>query len=300
MEYTNISKDAIEMKLKDAAEKVEVALKQYFKDGWAGNTVLSEAMQYSLLGGGKRIRAFLVLEFCRLFGGTEKAAMPYACALEMVHAYSLIHDDLPCMDNDPLRRGKPSCWKAFGETTALLAGDGLLTKAFETAADCTAPPERALAALQILAQSAGDTGMLGGQVIDLEYENRPMPEELLVRMYGQKTGALLRAAVKIGCVLAGADENKIFFADQYAQKIGLAFQIVDDILDVTGNEQALGKPIGSDKESGKTTFVTLYSLEEAQKQVEALTDEARRLLDKFAWEDEFLCTLTDRLAVRKN
>ena len=142
--------------------------------------------------------------------------------------------------------------------------------------------------------------MLGGQVIDLEYENRPMPEELLMRMYGQKTGALLRAAVKIGCVLAGADENKIFFADQYAQKIGLAFQIVDDILDVTGNEQALGKPIGSDKESGKTTFVTLYSLEEAQKQVEALTDEARRLLDKFAWEDEFLCTLTDRLAVRKN
>lgn len=289
-----------EKKYRGYVEDIERALEHALPESDAPYRSVVQAMRYGVLGAGKRVRAILLIEFCKACGGSRELAMPFACAIEMVHAYSLIHDDLPCMDNDPLRRGKPSCWKAFGETTALLAGDGLLTKAFETASGSTAPPDRALAALQILAQSAGDAGMLGGQVIDLEYENRPMPEELLVQMYGQKTGALLRAAVKIGCVLAGADENKIFFADQYAQKIGLAFQIVDDILDVTGDEQALGKPIGSDRESGKTTFVTLYSLEEAQKQVEALTDGARRLLDKFAWEDEFLCTLTDRLAVRKN
>lgn len=258
------------------------------------------AMRYSILGAGKRVRAILLIEFCKACGGTQQLAMPFACALEMIHAYSLIHDDLPCMDNDELRRGKPSCWKEFGETTALLAGDGLLTKAFEAAASSAAPANLALRAMMELAKNAGTSGMLGGQVIDLEGEGKPVDEARLLKMYSMKTGALINSAAKIGCILAGADEERISLSHEFAEKIGLAFQIVDDILDVTGNEKILGKPIGSDVQSHKTTFVALHDLEYAKNKAIKLTEDAKSILTKFALEDDFLYELTDRLAVREN
>lgn len=280
-------------------EMDEALARCFAETGMAYQSVV-EAMRYSALGAGKRVRGIVLIEFCKACGGTLADALPLACALEMIHAYSLVHDDLPCMDNDTLRRGKPSCWKAFGETTALLAGDGLLTRAFETAAGSGADVRCVLRAVRELAESAGAAGMLGGQVIDLENEGRPLSEALLLQMYAQKTGALLRGGAKIGCILAGAGEDKILLAQEYGAKIGLAFQIVDDILDVTGDENTLGKPIGSDAASQKHTYVTLHSLAEAKARVEVLTAEAKEILKKFSFEDEFLYEMTDRLAVRQN
>ncbi|WP_312641863.1 farnesyl diphosphate synthase [Hydrogenoanaerobacterium sp.] len=287
-------------KYKRYLTQIDCALDGYLNETDTAYQSVISAMRYSALGAGKRVRAILLIEFCKACGGTEQLAMPFACALEMIHAYSLIHDDLPCMDNDELRRGKPSCWKAFGETTALLAGDGLLTKAFEAAAGSTAPAECALRATLELAQNAGTGGMLGGQVIDLEGEGKPVDEVHLLQMYSMKTGALINAAAKIGCILAGVGEEKINLAHRYAEKIGLAFQIVDDILDVAGDQETLGKPIGSDVQSEKTTFATLHDLEYARNKALRLTKEAREILNEFTMEDEFLYELTDRLAVREN
>lgn len=280
--------------------EIDQALDGYLNEANTLYQSVISAMRYSILEAGKRVRAILLIEFCKACGGTQQLAMPFACALEMIHAYSLIHDDLPCMDNDELRRGKPSCWKEFGETTALLAGDGLLTKAFEAAASSTAPANLALRAMMELAKNAGTSGMLGGQVIDLEGEGKPVDEARLLKMYSMKTGALLNSAAKIGCILAGADEEKIALSHEFAEKIGLAFQIVDDILDVTGNEKILGKPIGSDVQSHKTTFVALHDLEYAKNKAIKLTEDAKSILTKFALEDDFLYELTDRLAVREN
>lgn len=280
--------------------EIDQALDGYLNEADTLYQSVISAMRYSILGAGKRVRAILLIEFCKACGGTQQLAMPFACALEMIHAYSLIHDDLPCMDNDELRRGKPSCWKEFGETTALLAGDGLLTKAFEAAASSTAQANLALRAMMELAKNAGTSGMLGGQVIDLEGEGKPVDEVRLLKMYSMKTGALINSAAKIGCILAGADEERISLSHEFAEKIGLAFQIVDDILDVTGNEKILGKPIGSDVQSHKTTFVALHDLEYAKNKAIKLTEDAKSILTKFALEDDFLYELTDRLAVREN
>lgn len=278
---------------------VEAALERLLPVPQTEQAVVVEAMRYGVLGAGKRVRAVLTLEFCKACGGSQREALPFACAVELVHAYSLVHDDLPCMDNDELRRGKPSCWKAYGETVALLAGDGLLTKAFETAAASNLPTERVQAALLLLARASGEHGMLGGQVIDLAGEGKPVPEERLLRMYGMKTGALLRASAVLGCIAAGAPEEKMAAADEYAKKIGLAFQIVDDILDVTGAQDVLGKPIGSDVQSQKTTYVTLHGVEAAKEKALELTEQARVLLRHFHWEDEFLYKMTEMLAVRE-
>ena len=277
---------------------IEAALERYLPETREEYASVVHAMRYGVLGAGKRIRAMFTLEFCKACGGTAEAALPFACAIEMIHAYSLIHDDLPCMDNDDLRRGKPSCWKAFGETTALLAGDGLLTKAFETAASSGIAAVRVQEGVLLLARAAGDAGMLGGQVLDLEGECGPVAEERLLRMYGMKTGALLRVAAVLGCVAAGAPEEKKALAGEYAQKIGLAFQIVDDILDVAGAQDVLGKPIGSDEQSGKTTYVTLHSVEAAKREALRLTEGARTVLEQFQLKDRFLLELTERLAVR--
>lgn len=300
MEYTEIS---IEAKLKETAEKTEAALEQYFKDGWGGDTVLAEAMQYSLLGGGKRIRAFLVLEFCRLFGGTEKAAMPYACALEMVHAYSLIHDDLPCMDNDDMRRGKPSNHKVYGETMALLAGDGLLTKAFETlsceAAEAACGPAAVTKAVRCLSARAGDNGMVGGQVIDLSTEHTPdVGMDVLQKMDEGKTVALIAAACAMGCIAAGAGEEQLRAAETYAWGVGMAFQIRDDILDVIGDSAALGKNTGADAQNGRRNYVSLLGIEKAQSLVEEYTDTAIRALDAFDGDSTYLADYARRLAGR--
>ncbi len=290
----------IETKLKEAAEKAEAALTEYFKNGWAGDTVLSEAMQYSLLGGGKRIRAFLVLEFCKLFGGTEKAAMPYACALEMIHAYSLIHDDLPCMDDDDLRRGKPSCHKQFDEATALLAGDTLLTMAFEVAASNPHVTARsAQMAVKTLAREAGALGMAGGQVLDLANEVSG-GYGALRQIYMMKTSALIRAACVLG-YYAACDKPLDKDLDNirlYADAIGLSFQIHDDILDVKSDTATLGKRVGSDEKNQKKTVLAFMTMAEAEEEESLLTLLAVEAISEYAGSD-VLCKLALWLLSRK-
>jgi geranylgeranyl diphosphate synthase type II len=262
-----------------------------------------KAMRYSLLAGGKRIRPILVLEFCRICGGDVKAAMPFACAVEMVHTYSLIHDDLPCMDNDDMRRGHPSNHKVFGEDIALLAGDALLTMAFdimlsvETVKQVGA--QRASKAAGILAKAAGVHGMVGGQVIDLMSEGKSISVETLKQMDEYKTGALISAAVSMGCVLGGADNVQIKAAEIYARNIGLAFQIVDDILDVVSNTEILGKPVGSDSQNNKCTYVSLMGFDNAKNAVNKLTEEAVSALDCFGEQAKCLIEFAEKLASRK-
>ena len=240
-----------------------------------------EAMWYSLSAGGKRIRPVLVLEFCRICGGNEEDALPAACALEMIHTFSLIHDDLPCMDNDDMRRGKPSCHKAFGEAQALLAGDALLNFAYEILAeDGNLSAETRVKLISELSKATGVMGMIGGQVIDTTYAGE-FDEKLLLNMYSMKTGALLKAACKMGCIAAGADKPLIEAAERYAEKLGLAFQIKDDILDMTADEKILGKPVGSDEKNGKLTFASLKGLEDSRKYAEQLTAEACGELKNF-------------------
>jgi geranylgeranyl diphosphate synthase type II len=259
-----------------------------------------DAMAYSLEAGGKRIRPVLVLEFCHLCGGNTEKAMAAACALEMVHTFSLIHDDLPEMDDDDSRRGKPSCHKQFDHATALQAGDALLTRAFEVLCTASAtPPETTLRLLQILTHATGAAGMVGGQILDMAYETRQdVTLEEQERMCACKTGALIRAACELGCVAAGGTEEKQRLAASYGEKLGLAFQIVDDILDVTSTTDVLGKPVGSDAEEHKATFVTLLGLEQAQKTAAALTAEAKELLKQFP-DSGFLLALTEELLNRK-
>ena len=290
----------IETLLKEAAGKTEAELQKQLSPRYCGDTVLAQAMRYAVLGGGKRIRAFLVLQFCRLAGGREENALPFAAALEMVHAYSLVHDDLPCMDNDDMRRGKPSCHKAYGEANALLAGDTLLTQAFEViASNETVSPRSAVLASRTLAQGAGALGMAGGQYYDLSDECASYAE--LRRLQSMKTGALIRTAALLGCYAASdtPDESLLQDASLFADRIGFAFQIVDDMLDVTSTEAELGKPIGSDAKNGKKTILTYLSLEEAASLARRCTEEAVAALQKYP-ESESLCALAQYLLDRKN
>ena len=257
------------------------------------------AMRYSLLSGGKRIRPILLLEFYSLFGGRAEGALNFAAAIEMIQTYSLIHDDLPCMDNDDMRRGRPSCHKAFGYDTALLAGDALLTHAFFAAANAAdIPPERVSRAISVLAQKAGIYGMVGGQVMDLDFEKNGANGEELTAMYIKKTSCLLEAAAMCGAVLAGADEETVKKAEEYAENLGLAFQITDDILDCTADEKTLGKPIGSDKKNGKTPFVTLFGLYGAKQKAALLTKKAEDILNGFSGDTSYLNELTEYLLNR--
>ncbi len=260
------------------APKIEKALEACIPASGLAQQTVADAMRYSLLGGGKRLRGALLLEFYRVCGGDGEKAMPLACAIEMIHAYSLIHDDLPCMDDDDMRRGKPSCHKAFGEAMAVLAGDGLLTLAFETALAPENPngfpAERLYAAAGELARGAGLYGMLGGQCIDVENDGHIPDAQDLRTMCAMKTGALIRAACLAGCRLAGADEEKLAAAKAYAEALGLAFQIRDDMLDCIGDENTLGKATGADEKQGKTTFVGLYGLEKCRETVHELTAQA--------------------------
>ena len=269
--------------LKERAALVEAELARYVNDTDPDFGVLYDAMRYSLMSGGKRLRPFLALEFARLSafeaGSSAEAAMnsalPYACAIEMIHTYSLIHDDLPCMDNDDLRRGMPTNHKKFGEANALLAGDALLTKAFETASsNWLASPETNCRAVNLLARCAGAAGMVGGQVLDLEGEHRSFGLDTLERLQSLKTGELIRCASLLGCYAGGASDKLIRAAEKYALGLGRAFQVVDDILDVTGDEAVFGKPIGSDADSGKTTFATVMTLDEAREYAAGLTHQA--------------------------
>lgn len=261
---------------------------------------VAAAARYSLLDGGKRIRPIILLEFYKLCGGNDDCAYNFACALEMIHTYSLIHDDLPCMDNDDMRRGRPSCHKKYGETMALLAGDALLTEAFSLAAKTLGlPADRIVKALAYLAECAGINGMVGGQTIDIEYEGKTPDDDTLEEMYSLKTSALLRAAAVCGAMLAGADDEKIELAAQYGKSLGLAFQLIDDILDASGDEQLLGKPVGSDKKNEKNTFVTLHGTEECRARANALTAAAKGALNGFDGDCENLLQLTDYLLVRE-
>ena len=291
--------DVFQTQLKGDQERVESALKDRFQDS-PRYADLTEAMEYSLLAGGKRIRPVLVLECCRLCGGEPETALDFACGIEMIHTYSLIHDDLPAMDNDDLRRGRPTNHKVYGEATAILAGDGLLTAAFETmlehGGDLPAP--RVLAAAACLGRAAGARGMVGGQALDMAGEGHALALADVEELQRLKTGALIAAAAEMGCILAGGGAEARAAVRRYAEKLGLAFQIRDDMLDVEGDEATLGKPIGSDAENEKTTFVTLKGLEWCQDAVERLTREAQEALDVFP-EAGFLCWLAGELVARK-
>ena len=288
-------------RLAEYAGMVEAGLDRLLPlDGLRQDQVM-EAMRYSALGGGKRLRGAFVLEFCRISGGDVQAALPYACAIEMIHAYSLIHDDLPCMDNDDMRRGKPSCHRAFDEATALLAGDGLLNRAFETAVSEEAAGRldaaRVLRLTRELAGAAGFYGMIGGQCIDLAYDGRMPDLATLNELIALKTGALIRVACRMGCIAAGASEAQIAAADTFAARLGLAFQIRDDMLDVEGDASVLGKATHADERQGKTTYPALLGMEACRQEVDRLTGEAVEALDQFA-DREFLTELAWSLTSR--
>jgi geranylgeranyl diphosphate synthase type II len=291
----------VEQRMAEYASMVNEALEKYLPQPSGLQKNVIEAMRYSALAGGKRIRPILVLEFCRVCGGGLQAAMPFACAIEMVHTYSLIHDDLPCMDNDELRRGRPSCHVKFGEATALLAGDALLSLAFETAL-CDnykniIKPENAITAARLLAEASGACGMVGGQIIDLESEGQKISLETLEFMHKKKTGAMIVAAAKMGCMIAGANEREVTAAGSFAGCLGLAFQIIDDYLDVTGDNGTLGKPVGSDAVNEKTTYITHLGLEKSKRLAFKLTDEAVSYLNIFN-DTGFLSDLAAFLAAR--
>lgn len=264
------------------------------------NSVVLDAMNYSIKNGGKRIRPLLTLYFSELFGGDREAAIKLGCALEMIHTYSLIHDDLPCMDNDDMRRGKPSCHIAFGEANALLAGDALLTEAFFLAAQSGIVPENANLAVKFLSEFAGVRGMVMGQVLDLQFENSEPNLDEIKKMYSLKTCALLKCA----CVLGYLTGDKVNFEQidkicEYAESLGLAFQITDDILDIISDSQTLGKPVGSDEKNNKPTFVRLYGLEKSKELVNSLTENAISILNSFNGQSEKIINLTLALAERK-
>lgn len=258
---------------------------------------LTDSMHYSLTAGGKRLRAILTLEFCRICGGDVEKALPVACGVEMLHTYSLIHDDLPVMDNDDLRRGKPSNHKVFGECTATLAGDALQALAFETILKADLPALRALKCAQILANAAGHEGICGGQQLDLEWEGKILSAPELEEIYLRKTSALIRAACLMGVAAAGGTQAQRDAAARYADHFGYAFQIRDDMLDVIGDEKTFGKPIGSDREEGKTTFADLLGLEKSQQLVREHSALAANALSAMA-DADFLVHLVHALEER--
>lgn len=271
------------------------------EEGWA-KTVL-EAMNYSVCAGGKRLRPMLMAETYKLFGGKDKVIEPFMAAIEMIHTYSLVHDDLPAMDNDEYRRGRKTTWVMYGDAMAILAGDGLLNYAFETALKSFEMPqtdlERAAKALSILAKKAGIYGMIGGQTADIEAQNPEIRQ--LLYIYEHKTAALIQAAMMVGAVLAGANDDQVKIVEQAAFEIGIAFQIQDDILDVTSTFETLGKPIGSDEKNQKTTYVTLQGLEKASCEQKKLSNHAIELLESLqenGFENVFLIELIHSLITR--
>ena len=259
---------------------------------------LQEAMRYSLMAGGKRVRPVMTLAFCDLMGGEWRRAIPFGCALELVHTYSLIHDDLPCMDDDDLRRGKPTCHKVYGEAMAVLAGDALQAEAFRIIATAPGVDDRQRAeAVTVLARACGADGMVAGQTLDILGLGRNRSE--LELLHSLKTGAMIQGAAELGCIAAGADSRQRERAAEYAQHIGLAFQVRDDILDVIADQQILGKTVGSDQRDGKITFVDLLGLEDSEKLVAQETAKAKNAIADLQG-CEFLLNLAERLADRRN
>ncbi len=278
---------------------IDNALEQYFPTLDKKTETIADAMRYSLMAPGKRIRPMLVLEFCNICGGERSAALPFACAVEMVHTYSLIHDDLPCMDDDDYRRGRPSNHVKYGEAVALLAGDALLTLAFDVMLSKEniekVGADKAACAAGVLARAIGCSGMIGGQVIDILSQGKFLSQKELDFMHGQKTGALIRAACEIGCIVAGAGTRMRDIAKCYAEKLGLAFQIADDVLDVTSSIEEMGKMSGSDVEKSKTTYVTLMGIENSKKEVKELINQAKKTLIGVDENTDFLNCIADSI-----
>lgn len=263
--------------------------------------VLMESMRYSLLAGGKRLRPVLVMSFSEAVGGPVDEILPAACAIELVHTYSLIHDDLPCMDNDDYRRGKLTCHKLYGDDIATLAGDALQAAAFRLLSEQPGDPAKILRCVHILAQGAGEDGMVAGQILDLQGEKRTLNETELRQVHAHKTGDLIRAACQMGAVLGGGSEEQIRAAGEFAMALGLAFQIRDDMLDEIGSRRQLGKPIGSDSANGKSTFVTIHGIKECQRLVEEETRKAITALEHGGFvTTEFLKTLAELLTSRNH
>ena len=279
---------------------IETTLPQYLPSVELPQGKVSEAMAYSLLGGGKRVRGCLTLAMCELCGGDVEAALPLACAVEMIHAYSLIHDDLPAMDNDDYRRGRLTNHKVFGEDMAILAGDGLLHHAMETMADACVknPTPQTTGAMKAIAHGAGVEGMLVGQVVDVFMEGKPLDIETLDFIHLHKTAAMIRGALQAGAICGGADEKTVAAFALAGEKIGIAFQILDDILDVTSTSQELGKPVHSDEKNEKTTYVTLYGIEQSHQAVEQYSHQAVELLEKLPGSNSFLEDLIEYLINR--
>ena len=291
--------------LKKRTEEIEAVLKSYLpkEEGFA--KTMAQAMNYSLMAGGKRLRPMLILETCRMFGGEEKLAYPFITAMEMIHTHSLVHDDLPALDNDDYRRGRLTTHKVYGEAMGVLSGVALLNYAYEvmlTAFDLTEDDygiQRVVKALKVVANKTGIYGMLGGQSVDVENDGKPMSREMLDYIYKNKTSALIEGSMMAGAVLGGASYEEVAVVEKAASQIGLAFQIQDDILDVTSTAEELGKPIHSDEKNHKTTYVTIMGITEASQQVADLSEEAVKLLEGLNKKNEFLLTLVKELVGRR-
>lgn len=293
--------------LQKRTELAEQVIRKYLPGESGFSKKMAEAVNYSMLAGGKRLRPVFMYETYRMFGGTEELVEPFMAAMEMVHTHSLIHDDLPALDNDEYRRGRKTTHVVYGESAAILAGDALLNYAYETAftafdMDCACGEGKQAGitrALQILGRKTGIHGMLGGQGVDVENDGKPLSREMLDYIYENKTSALIECAMMIGAVLAGASREETEKIEQAASRIGIAFQIQDDILDVTGSSKELGKAVGSDEKNHKTTYVTLEGIEKAGEKVRILTDEAIGLLQELPGEKEFLTELLISLCTRR-
>ncbi|HIX52119.1 MAG TPA: polyprenyl synthetase family protein [Candidatus Lachnoclostridium stercoripullorum] len=290
-------------RLRERTETAEAAVRKYLPPAEGFQKTVLDAMDYSVNAGGKRLRPVMMMESYRMFGGRGEEIEPFMAAIEMIHTSSLIHDDLPCMDNDTLRRGKPTAWVKYGYDMAVLAGDGLMIYAFETAAKALAlgaDPARVARCMGILAEKTGIYGMIGGQTVDVELTDQPIPEDKLDFIYRLKTGALLEASFMIGAVLAGAGEKEVKTVEEIASLVGLAFQIQDDILDVTSSAEVLGKPVLSDEKNHKTTYVTLKGLEKAREDGKEISRRAVELLRSLGGDHAFLEELITMLTDRKN
>ncbi len=288
------------MTLENYKALVDTALEGYFKAADIPQAGLAEAMRYSLLAGGKRIRPTLVLEFCRISGGDIDSALPAACAIEMLHTYSLIHDDLPCMDNDSLRRGRPTNHVIYGECTATLAGDALQAEAFGTILRSGLPAKNRADCAEILAGAAGLDGMCGGQYLDMLGEGKRLSEQELTEINSRKTGALLVAACQMGVAAAGGSELMLDAAGHFGAAVGMAFQIRDDMLDVISTDEKLGKSVGSDEKENKNTYMALLGAEGCERTVKRLTEFAKNILSEAFTDTLFLGALADSLAERQN
>lgn len=281
--------------------EVNKSLEKYIEEKEVPQSTIYKAMNYSVHAGGKRIRPVIMMAAAELVGATRESVMPFACAIEMIHTYSLIHDDLPCMDDDDLRRGKPTNHKVFGEAVAVLAGDALLNKAFEVMLkNSQASPNMTLAAMSEIASAAGTDGMIGGQVIDIESEGKHIDAVTLMTLHMQKTAALIMVSARVGALLGGGTREDLIAMEEFARYLGIAFQIKDDILDVTGNVETLGKKTGADAEKSKSTFVSIYGLEQAESLLNDYTQKAISTLMKYGEKAEFLIELSKFLLSREN